>query len=362
MTYPPAAPGTAAPAMHPTVPYGQPGAPAAVVLPPTAPVPTASQAAAFAAAAPPAPPAQPGFYGAPPQAPAQPAQPAPQGTFPAGTQPPYMGGQPGQQPQQQQQQEQVRIPDNFVLDGPNVPPELRGRTWGQVRQVYGALAQEFIGQRPGAVPAPRPNMPGAPAPQAPQAPQRTAAPQPPQEGDRIRTFWEDPLAAIERVVDQRLAPVTQRTAAMAVQDAKNMAVSAIPDFAVLEAEMIPTLRAAPPELLADPNFWISTADLTRGRLMGAGRYDPRAAAPRQPQAPQAPQYPQPGPGVSVPAHSFFTEAPTPPSPNGFNGGNPNQWELTPEQKMYAQKMHMTEQEYRDWSGGVQRPTQARRMW
>lgn len=349
---------------HPTVPYGQPGGPATVVLPPNAPMP--------------------GFQQAQPQPQPQPQQPQyqqpapqqPQGTFPQGTQPPYQP-QPQQQ-QQQPQQPEVRIPDNFVLDGPNVPQELRGRTWGQVRQVYGALASEFIA-RPGAAAAPRPNVPQQPAPQ-PQMQQ----PQQPQQ-NRAPSFWEDPEGSIRRVVDEQLQPVTQRTMQSAAEDARRSAMAEIPDFGVLEAEMIPMLRAAPDaRLLTDVNFWKSTADLARGRLMGRGEYQHVQQNQNQNQQPQqgfrqpAPQvvvgytqqgqpiYGSPnqrGPGVAVPAQQqFFTESPTPPMNGTFLGGNQmNQWELSPEQKLYAQKMGMTEQEYRDWSGGIA-PSQQTRRW
>lgn len=349
MSHPFVPAGSGAPAPHPTVPFGQPGGPGTVVLPPNAPVPSASVASQLTA-----PPAPVGFSPQAPAAPAAPAAPPAPSTFPQGTQPPYAvapQAQPAAQPQGQ-----VTIPDNFVLDGPTVPQELRGRTWAQVKAVYGALASEFISGRPSAVPAPRPNQPTAPAPQ----PQAQSAAAPAGQPDRVRSFWEDPMAAIDQAIERRLAPVTQRTSAMAVQDAMNLAKSHIQDYAQLEAEMIPVLRAAPPELQQDPSFWTSTADLVRGRLMAAGRYQYQGApAARPPQAPQ-PQSAPPGPGAFVP--TFFTEAPTPPAPNGFNGGAPNQYELSSEQKMYASKMGMSEQEYRDWSGGIQRTVTSTRRF
>lgn len=363
---------------HPTVPYGQPGGPPTIVLPPNAPFPPAGQQPQVGFQQP----VQPQYQQ--PVQPQQQQQQVPPGgsTFPPGTQPPYQPQQPMQQ-QQQQQQPQTTIPDNFVLDGPNVPAELRGRTFGQVRQVYSALATEFI-RRPGAQPAPAPNIPGAPPQQQQQ--------QQPQQGQQPRSFWEDPEGAVRRIVQAEVAPVQERTAQQAAQEAYQQAVRDIPDFQVLEAEMIPLLRAAPdPRLLTDVNFWKSTADLARGRMMSRGAYQP----PMQQQQPQnqqrpapftpAPQQPQqrqpvvvgytqqgqpiysappamPGPGNAVPAqHQFFSEAPTPPQYGTFiSGNNANQWELTPEQKMYAQKMGMSEQEYRDWSGGIQRPDQTRR--
>lgn len=352
---------------HPTVPYGQPGAPQATVLQPGQPMPSWDQQAALNGqpngqpqAQPAAPPA-PQFYnhaGQPVDQQGrvlQPVAPAPPGTFPASG-PVFQSAPPQGQPPARQ-----NIPDDFVFDGENVPQELRGRTWRQVRGVYGALASDFI-SRPGAAPAPAPNMPGQPTAAPAPTVQPAAAP------DRVASFWQDPLAAIERVVDARLAPINQQSSIQAAESAKNMAASQIPDWALVEAEIIEIAKALPQDQLADslqkPGWWTNAADLARGRLMSRNQYNNNQTRNQQPQQQQPQQSFQPNLPAQryVPANQeFFSEQPTAPNGNSFYAGNPpNQWELTGEQKSYAQKMNMSEQEYRDWSGGVQRPQNARR--
>lgn len=380
------------PGMHATVGYGLPGAPPATVIP-SQPAPGGWNQPAAAA-----PPAQWGQPGAPqPGAapiPPQSAFPVPSApaTFqgPPG-QPPVFQGQPAAQPQPQAQpQARYDIPDHVILDGPGIPPEMRGRTFGQMKQIYGALASDFVSRQPGR-PAQNQPQPGVGGP-VPSGPPRGPQGQPvyvqgqpnggqPQQQDEVRQFWENPAGFIRQAVrdeaGQIMGPVAQRNQAQSIQEARSIAASGIPDFAALEGEMMGMLTQAPPEALADPRLWISTADLVRGRLMAAGRYDPRWQN-RQPapqgQANGAPQFGgqnfhQQGPGVSVPApmapipqQQFFTEAPTaPPAGYGGWGNQSNQWQLTPDQASYAQKMGMSEQQYRDWSGGVT-PTANARRW
>lgn len=38
----------------------------------------------------------------------------------------------------------MQITDDTVLDGPNIPAELRGRSFGQFRSIYGALANNWL--------------------------------------------------------------------------------------------------------------------------------------------------------------------------------------------------------------------------
>ena len=288
----------------------------------------------------------------------------------------------GQQPQGQQQQQQPQgqpqggqrsdIPDQLILDGAGGPPELRGRTWGQVKQIYGALANDFLLRQNGQ----RPPQGQQPAPQGRQQQQppvyvqgQPNGGQPPQ--DRATSFWENPEATIERIVDSRLAPVTQRTTAMAIQEARQVARAGIPDFDYLEAEMIGIMAGADPNALADPRLWQSTAELARGRLMGRNQYDPRMAQrQQQPNGQQPMQDPRQtrGPGSFVPAPvapvgQFFTEAPTPPQGGqqyGYDYGQGGQPQITQEEQSYARKMNMTDQEYVAWRGGVIQTAPARR--
>lgn len=337
---------------------------------------------------PPAPAPQGQTFEQAPQAPQYPAQPAPQGyTQPAAPQnqphptasygQPQPGFQPAQQPQNQPPQ-RADIPDHVILDGAGVPPELRGRSWGQVKQIYGALANDFI-MRQGGQPQP------APQPQGRQSFQNQPAPvyeqgranggQPPQ-ARQGGTFWEDPEGTIGRIVDNRLAPVTQRTTAMAIQEARQVARMSIPDFDYLEGEIMSIVQGADGQALTDPRLWQSTAELARGRMMGQNRYDPRAAQQsrngQQPNQPGGDPNFARGPGSYVPAPvspigSFFTEAPTPPQyPNqSYNGGQNGDVQqrvaaLSPDQRAYAAKMQMTPEEYVGWMGGVQPVASTRR--
>lgn len=311
-----------------------------------------------------------------PQAPQPPVQgygqPAPQNqphpTAQYG-QPAPQNPQPIQQPQNQQPQ-RAEIPDHIILDGANIPPELRGRSWGQVKQIYGALANDFIMRQNGGGQAPQPQ----PQPQAqPQRPVvyeqgRPNGGQPTRQGG----FWEDPEGTIDRAIERRMAPVTQRTTAMAVQEARNVARMGIPDFDYLEAEILTIVGGADGQALSDPRLWQSSAELARGRLMGRGQYDPRAAqqgSQRGGAQGADPNFAR-GPGAYVPAPvhpvgQFFTEAPTPPrfSDQGYGVGQDVQSRvaaLSNDQRQYAAKMQMSLEDYVAWQGGVQQSSATRR--
>ena len=360
---------------HPTVPYGQQPVPS-TVLPPQAPaqfqpqpgvqpgtqIPVQQQPSPSGWGQPGAP--QPGA--APnPQQPQFPASTAP--TFPAGQQPPFAAPQP-QPVQVPQQQPQNTIPDHVVLDGPGVPPELRGRTFGQMKQIYSALATEFV-QRQGRGPQQQQPAQQPQQQQQPQAPRQQA----PQADDETRQFWENPARYIRGAVREEaqaiMAPVSARSQAQAIQEARAIAASGIPDFQMLEPEMVQALTQLDPAALADPRTWNNVADLTRGRLMAQNRY---GAQPQQPQQSQQPVYRPAGPGSYVPAPmapipqqplpqgQFFSEAPTPPQSGWFTGQG-TQRQLTPEQQNYARKMGMSDQQYIDWSGGIQPTASARRF-
>lgn len=273
--------------------------------------------------------------------------------------------QPQQQPQQQQPQytqqnpppnnqpvQRVNIPDHVILDGDGVPPHLRGRTWGQVKQIHTALEQDFVQRQ---------QRPAAQQQQSvPQQRQQTGGrPQPQTEG--ATDFWADPVGAIRSIVTeqvgQAIAPVTQRTTAMAIQEAQSIARQGIPDFQHLEAEVIQSISGLAPEALADPRTWQNAADLARGRMMSRGQYQPQQQQ-QQPQIHQPQQ--QRGPGVFVPAPvnpigAFFTEPSTPPGQQGSVST------LTNDEQYYAQKMGMTNEEYAAWRGGVVSNSNARRF-
>lgn len=291
------------------------------------------------------------------QHPTVPFQPQPQGQFQQQPQyPPY----PQQQPQVQQTQPQVQpgvqfqnpqgqrfeLPDNAILDGPNVPPELRGRTWGQARQIYTALASNYLsGQRQA---QPQQQEPQA-QPQQPQA-GRPAGPRQGQGGD----FWTDPEGTIARVVDQRvnaaMAPVVNQTSQAAAEQAMRVAASGISDWQQLYPEILTVVSesGAGVQHLGDPRVWQSAADLARGRLAGRGQYQPGVV--------QAPQQPVRGPGAYVPAQvalpigQMFTEPPTPPA-NQF--GQQQNLTLTPEEEYYQQRSGLPRDEWIAWRNSIQ---------
>lgn len=374
---------------HPTVNYGLPGAPPATVIPPGVPF---SQAQQYGQPQQPQPVQQSGYPSQPSNYPPQNIPPVQQSGYGPGF-PQPQPQQPVQQPQQQygqpypqgypqpypqqpqtqapqypafqqqpvpqfqpqqiiQQGQRMQITDDTILDGPSVPPQLRGRTFGQVKQMY-------AGQQP-QLPVPQ-AQPQLPAPQQQQQP--VQQPQTP-------NFWRDPMAALDYAIERKLGPVLQQSQASTIQNARAQAMATIPDFAQLEQDVLQTLAGADAQTLSNPVVWQNAAHLARGRAIAEGRYNGRAQQPTQPQFPQAaPQFQgRPGPGMAVPAqaaplyqppmqaqpYQFFTEAPTTPwaQPGGANM-------LTPEQRMYAQKMGMSDQEYISWRGGVQQSEQWR---
>ncbi len=272
----------------------------------------------------------------------------PQGQF----QPQYQQ-QPPQQPQVQQTQPQTtqfqtpqgqrfEMPDNAILDGPNVPAELRGRTWGQARQIYTALAGNYLAGRQPAAPAPQPE----PQAQQPQA-GRPAGPR--QGGD----FWTDPEGTIARVVDQRIgtamAPVISQGAQVQAEQAMRVAASGISDWQQLYPEVLTVISesGAAVNQLGDPRVWASAADLARGRLAGRGQYQ-NGHVP-------APQQQTRGPGAYVPAQvappigQMFTEAPTPPQ---HQFGQPGNMQITPDEEFFQQRSGLDRETWLAWRNQI----------
>jgi hypothetical protein len=365
---------------HPTVNYGLPGGPPAVIIPPGQRMPRAGEqygAGYPVEQIPPAPQPQPfqphptlpggipqpgaqppagqyaaAPYGSPPGQPGQYPQGYPQGA--PQPQPGYWYPPQGQPPQAQPQQGRrvAMLDDDMILDGPNVPVELRGRPFGQVKQIYGALASEWMGSR-GRNGQGQPN--GQPQPPAQRQPQGRPVynqgegygdqQQPPQDGNEVQEFWRNPAQFMRRAVREEMAPVTQQTVQTQIAQARQVAMQGIPDFAELEGEMMQALASADAGALANPAIWQGAADLARGRMMARGQYRGNRNAPPRPMQ---------GPGASVPAptvplqnHQFFTEPPTPPSTQDWQQG---QMQFTQEDAYYAQKFGMTPQDWMAWKG------------
>jgi hypothetical protein len=285
-----------------------------------------------------------------------------------------------QQPQQQQQQLPYNPPQpqqasqggqfdpNVIVDGPNVPPELRGRRMGQVMQIYTALADDWMRrnqhQQSGGSLAPQPQR-QEPQGQPYQQPQQQQAPQPQrnQQGQYQQQAQQpqqrqqdvDWRQEIRQIVSEVVAPVTQSNQASQVQQAREMARMAVPDFGDLEADVMQMLSGVDPSGLTNPQVWEGAADMVRGRKIRAGQYNPQAA--QQPQQVQNGMtgYQHPGARPAVPAnqspipqYQFFTEGPSAPQLQGPSGM------LTPQERSYAQKMGMSDQDYIAWRGGVVR--------
>lgn len=405
--------------LHPTVTYGQQGGQQAQVIPPGQPFPQQNGGTPAPAQMGP-PPTNYGAGYAPqnippapqPQGWGQQQQQAPQATQQNGPWP-QQPQQPapqqwGQQPQAPQQG-RYSLQASDVLDGPGVPPELRGRSVSQVMSVYNTLANAWLnfesqqrqlygGQAPqGGQQAPQ----GGPqygqqhasqgGPQygqhqqhAPQAPQAGGwRPQfPNRQQQQGAGFWDDARPVIREEIQQAIAPVVQPLQRQAVQGVEQQVAQHISDYALLEPEIKGMLAGAPPQALANPEIWVSAADMARGRLQRTGEYQQRLQQgwqprPQQPQQagwqqsqqpmqtygapPMMQQAPQPYGGVPqwqapqryvpagqqvLPQGAFFVEGPTPAASSapGF----------TPLQQWAMSAMGMDPATYQAWSGGVQR--------
>jgi hypothetical protein len=280
-----------------------------------------------------------------PQAPQQyqPPQGPPQGY--SVNPPPTIGGQPMQVPQQEPGQAQLTVDPNSVLDGPNVPPELRGRRFGQVMQIYSALAQDWLQRsQHQATGGSLPSQTAAPEPQGQRVQQQEPQPQmqPNRPQPQGQSDWRDEIRGIVREV---VAPVVQSNQANQIQQARDMARMAVPDFGDLEPELMQMLAQAPPETLTNPQVWETAADMIRGRKARLGIQTQPGQVSQQPTA-LRPSVPA-GQTV-IPHHTFFTEGPSAPVLSPASGS------LSPQERLYAQKMGMSDHEYMAWRGGVVR--------
>lgn len=264
-------------------------------------------------------------------------------------------------PPQQQPPMQVPTPPtqgtgsvsgDMILDGPGIPPELRGRKMSDVIRVYNALADDFVTRK-------RQNNGQPPQQQSPtqQPPQQQRPPQ--------QSLWQsdDPDARIAEivrsVVSEAVQPFQQQTLAQNTQTAMERARQVIPDFVELEADILETVKGSSQEALANIDYWINAADLARGRRFRAqsqqqppvsqpqfsGQH-PLSSVPAPTQYPQ-PQQPQPQPSFPQPqpqrpaTHSFFTEAPTAPSPYASTHAAA----LTPAQQEVARMAGVSHEQY-----------------
>lgn len=278
--------------------------------------------------------------------------------------------QPGyQQPQQRpQQMPQLAPQGQEILNGPGVPLELRGRTFGQAMQLYTQLADDYIRrgrqqpqqQQPQGQPQQQ-----MPAYQQPQAQQSWQQGQQPQQQRPAVGFFQNPDQSIREVVRQELAPIQEFTQQQAAERAQAAVFPQIPDLPQIQGHLQNILRDADPKLLSQPEFLMSAADLARGRAMREQMGQQQPQMQQQYQAPQGQQYyGQNGNGRFMPAGqqhfpqpvgSFFTEGPTPPMWGQRSGGDMS--DFGPDAIGMMQATGMTPEQYRAWSQGSQRQQQ-----
>jgi hypothetical protein len=290
--------------------------------------------------------------------------------------PPNVGPQsqpvPQLQPQQPlpQSQQPNQIPAQADLNarviGANIPPELQGRSIGEIIGMVNGLRQvhlQTLQQVPQPQAQPQNNQPGQAQPQIQVQPQNgQPAPQ---------TFdWRRPEESIgrvvgeqiNRVIDQRFGPMLQQNQGLASDRARNIAAAELgPSFATLEPMILQRLSGIDPAALSNPETWRVAARVAIGDLM----VEQARRVSQQPQT--QPQYAQPGqpgiyptqqtqPGASpLPnLNGFFTESPS------QGGPGPQGVQLTPQQRAASAAMGMSEADYSAWLVGVPQQNGGRR--
>lgn len=269
-------------------------------------------------------------------------------------------GQPQQQFQQQQQQPSPQLPSpqqqpqgvdlNQRVVGQNIPPELQGRTVGEVIAIANGLRQVHLQSI--AQPQQQPVPQQQPAPQQqPQAGQQ----QQPQAWD-----WRNPMPQIQdaasravrevfqQEISPMLAPVVQNNHIQQAQNARNTVAQQIgvQRFAQLEPLIYQKLQGIDPRALLDPRTWEVAAHAAAGQL---------ALAPQNQQPQTLP--PQNQPGMYPANGQQYIQQPIP-NLNGFYSEAPNQGgpgpqpqQLTAQELWAANAMGQSPADYMAWKGG-----------
>src|SRR3982750_134444 len=274
-----------------------------------------------------------------------------------GQQPQQQGGwqQMGQQPQQRPQPQAPQQPQGQIqqdhlgrLWGPGLPPQLQGATYQQVQQALGLQG------RPQQMQAPQGFQPQ----QVMQQPQQQQQQQTPTQQGQVgaqaqpKSFWSDPEGAIERIVESRLAPVTQQSQIAAVQSARDTVAGQYPEFAQYEADVIQRMQGLDPQLLGNPQAWrIAFEQAVGERYLQQQRGGFRQLGNGQPVQPQqangqAGQGWQPYQQTNAPRlGDFFSESPS----AGFSGMDGSfgqqQPQLTPAKQAEARRFGISGQQY-----------------
>lgn len=276
---------------------------------------------------------------------------------------PPAGGQPQQQQQapQQQQQQRPQAPTGAIqqdhlgrLWGPGLPPTLQGATFQQVQAALGLQQQAPQGQQQfqqrGFQQMPQPQFqqqqPQQQAPQTPTQQGQVAAQAPP------KSFWADPEGAIERIVEQRMAPMNQAAQITAVQAARDAVAGQYPEFAQYENDVIARMQGLDPQLLGNPQAWRIAFEQAVGerylqQMRGGGNFrQPNGQQQVQQPAAQGWQPYQAQSPVQQPRYGdFFTESPS----AGYQGVDgqfgAQAAQLTPQQLEAARRFGMSPQQY-----------------
>lgn len=283
---------------------------------------------------------QPGPVGAPvdTQPPPQ-YQPQQNPAFNPAFQPRQPQGQPGPQagapvqPQQPAWQPQAGTDLNTVLQGPNVPRELQGKTFAEAMVIYNGMRNAVIQM----------------VPANGQQSQAPVAAQPTQVQPQAGFDWRNPEDSFKRVVrsemQELMAPMLQQSQAQAIDAARRQAAATVGPqvFAAVEAQIMQRLQGADAKSLQNPQMWQTAAEaVIGGQVMQMARQQgqPQQVQTGQPQMQQQ-NVPQPTPNLN----GFFTEQPTMGGPTGA----PTQ--LTAQQAWVASQMNMDAATYAAWSGG-----------
>lgn len=260
-----------------------------------------------------------------------------------------MPQQPQQQQRPQQQQAQGQIQQDHLgrLWGPGLPPQLQGATYAQVQQALGLQGRTQQMQAPQ----------GFQPQQVMQQPQPQQQQQTPTQQGQVgaqaqpKTFWADPEGAIERIVEQRLAPMTQQTQIQAVQSARDTVAAQYPEFSQYETDVIQRMQGLDPQLLGNPQAWRIAFEQAVGerylqQQRGGGFRQLGNGQSQQANGQPGPQGWQPYQAPNAPRlGDFFTESPS----AGFSGMDGSfgqqQPQLTPAQQEVARRFGLSGQQY-----------------
>ena len=139
---------------------------------------------------------------------------------------------------------------------------------------------------------------------------------------------------MQRLIDDRLQPVTQQAHQQQTTEARNQVASFIPDFVNYEAGVVARLRGQPPEVLANPEAWRYAYLIEKGETQLRQGSQTRNGFQQVGQQPQQQTW-QP------PVGSFFTESPTVPNAENMNA----QQQLSPEEIAMAAKFGKTPEQW-----------------